>query len=331
MLRKGPPLPRRLLVFSPSIALLTFAFTVLGAMHLRAQLPRPVPLHKVKGIGLVIRVVPHGPETMVEVDGYRLEVGPQTAIHFSDGLNSTARIVPNTAAVYSGFLRQGKVIARDVNFFPGLTGTKSPAELTREAAQPEQPPAGMRFLDRQGDFAAAPRDAGPGTIAHPCAWHRLSSDTALQQRVRRIGTKLVPAYQKALPPTSRARLHFRFYAINDPDSRTEDVACTPGLVLIPQRDLSRLTTDDQLAAVIADGVARNLQRELSRSHPEHVAKIRKNLIAYGLAGVYGVAWLDAYHDPKLAERQRERMALQLMADQRQTRHRGEVIIQPDSP
>ena len=48
------------------------------------------------------------------------------------------------------------------------------------------------------------------------------------------------------------------------------VASTPGLILIPKQVVDRLTNDDQLAAVIADGVAYNLELQSTRLITENL-------------------------------------------------------------
>jgi hypothetical protein len=85
----------------------------------------------------------------------------------------------------------------------------------------------------------------------------------VQARVRRIGASLIPKYQNALADDDPTKIPFRFYVVVEKDVRTE-VGCEEGLVLIPLEVADRLQKDDQLAAVVADGVAANLQRQKAR-------------------------------------------------------------------
>jgi hypothetical protein len=60
-----------------------------------------------------------------------------------------------------------------------------------------------------------------------------------------------------------SKIPFRFYAVDDAKIRTE-VCATDGLILVSVPMLSRLKSDNQLAAVLADGIAVNLQRQAAR-------------------------------------------------------------------
>jgi hypothetical protein len=79
--------------------------------------------------------------------------------------------------------------------------------------------------------------------------------------VEKIGMRLVPAFQKQLPFESPSRIPFRFYVVADDKVRSV-FACNVGLVLVPKNVVERLQNEDQLAAVLADGVAFSLQRQL---------------------------------------------------------------------
>ncbi len=131
--------------------------------------------------------------------------------------------------------------------------------------------------------------------------------------------RLVPAYQKALPADNPARIPFRFYAAADDRVRSA-FACNWGLVLVPKNVVERLQNDNQLAAVLADGVAFNLQRQLFTMGP-----LEWSMLGVDVASIAPLGWggfvgeeaaeLTLGHEIALKlERQRARMALQLLAD-----------------
>ena len=69
---------------------------------------------------------------------------------------------------------------------------------------------------------------------------------------------LVPVYQKQMADDQLAKIHFRFFVVEEAEIRS-DLACIAGLILLPRQVLERLQNDDQVAALLADGIASNLQ------------------------------------------------------------------------
>ena len=114
---------------------------------------------------------------------------------------------------------------------------------------------------------------------------------------------------------------FRFFVVEEKVIRSE-LACNPGLVLIPGPVLDRLKTDDQLAAVLAAGIAYNVQSLRARliardkwftaAEIAELSSLAMNPIA-GLAtnGAVGIAVHE--HNLEL-ELERGRLALSMMAD-----------------
>jgi len=104
-------------------------------------------------------------------------------------------------------------------------------------------------------------------------WHTLPADQPLQQRVHRIGMALVPAYQREMADDDPSKVHFRFFAIDDKRSRGE-ISLLDGVILVSKQTIERLRSDDQVAAVLADGIAYNLQRQAAK-------QIKTNRAAWG--------------------------------------------------
>ena len=121
----------------------------------------------------------------------------------------------------------------------GKPGTaSSPGSLTAQSLSLEQP----NFATRRDDRVRLGLLGG---------WHALPAGAALQQRVARLGYRLVPSYQTALAPADPSKIHFRFAVMDDNGLRSEFCDQT-GLILIPRQIVERLRNDDQLAAVLAD-------------------------------------------------------------------------------
>jgi hypothetical protein len=127
---------------------------------------------------------------------------------------------------------------------------------------------------------------------------------------------LVPDYQKQLPEDDPSKIQFEFVVIINA-GHVED---TPreGLIIVPAQLAARFRNDDQLAAVLADGIADSLQGRapdvvhLDRTMMAETAGLAAaSLIPYaGLVtgGVY------QYEQGKVLKEQRWRVALELMAE-----------------
>jgi hypothetical protein len=223
---------------------------------------------KLRGFGLIEKVITQGPEPVFQADGYRIRVTPNTVTSLPKGMKALADVVPNMWLHYEGVRDEsGVLIATHANFvsartfklktvrgdkekdaesqaIPGLTGQGS-------ASQKEQ------ILDVDGnllDGNARVRLSDAGI----CGWHRVPADQQMQARVRRVGMSVVPSFQKQLADDDTAKIHFRFYAVEETEIRSA-LSCGEGLILVPRQVVERLKNDDQLAAVLADGVALDLQ------------------------------------------------------------------------
>jgi hypothetical protein len=139
--------------------------------------------------------------------------------------------------------------------------------------------------------------------------------------MQRIGTSVIPAYQKALPADHPSKIQFKFYAVDSPSLRWE--TCTrDGMILLPKPVIERLKNDAQLAAVLADGVALDLQRQSAR-----LTNANRMLLGVSVIGDMAGLLVPGLDFPVLIgtgiaekkiyaamQRERGRMALSLMND-----------------
>jgi hypothetical protein len=107
----------------------------------------------------------------------------------------------------------------------------------------------------------------------------------MQARVTKIGESLVPKYQRDLPDGDPAKVQFRFQVVDQPAWRDNTV--TPGgVILIPKQVVERMENDSQLAAVLADGVAGQLEKRgyksLSLKHQAEIADLASMAAPGGL-------------------------------------------------
>jgi hypothetical protein len=210
-----------------------------------------------------------GGEPLFHADGYRIRIQSGAAIAFLGGLKSLGDVVPGTWIHFVGARDDtGVLIARKAEFFPPGSRKALTAMGPRKSkpAPDYQPVTRDGLLDADGHFVNVHTKVRYSEAGGPCGWHRVPANQTLQERVERIGMRLVPVFQKELAPEIPSRIPFRFYAVADDRIRSV-FACNVGLVLVPKNVVERLQNDDQLASVLADGVAFNLQRQLVTISP----------------------------------------------------------------
>jgi hypothetical protein len=282
-------------------------------VHVRDEYGR-----KLSGLGVIEKVLARSPEMLLSADGYRIRITSKTKLSFpkdlvtggpaSTGPASLAEVESNTWVFYSGKLdKDGVLLASHAKF---TYGAASKLKADSGDADPDfQPPD----FDHQIDGKIKP--------SHTGEWHAIPADRQLQEHIAAVGMSVVPEYQRKMLAGDAAKIPFRFYAIDDDKNHTEICARQSGLILIPKPMLDRLQTD-QLAAVLADGVANELARQ--RAH----LFLRENrafiMTAEGLLmgpispAAAGMAMLgNSKGDPtrdKEMEYSRARIALALMAE-----------------
>jgi predicted Zn-dependent protease len=141
-----------------------------------------------------------------------------------------------------------------------------------------------------------------------------------QEHIRRLGMKMVPQYQRDLPVNDPAKIPFRFYAVEEQEIRSA-IFCGNGLVLVPVEVMNRLQNEDQLAAVLADGVAGVLQQQVANARrftftlkdAEESAAYALLVFAGPLPEAGGLTVLQKVNS-NVTERERGRMALAFMTD-----------------
>lgn len=275
----------------------------------------------VSGLGVIVNVGSTDGVHVVYADGYRIRIHtPATAVTFSGALKSLDDVGPDTWIRYEGMRDEtGAVVARRAEFYPAGTRkaftTLGPRKSKR--APDYQAVKQDSLLDADGHFVNPRTKVRYSDAGGPCGWHRVPADAALQERVERVGMRLVPAYQKELAQDSPSRIPFRFYAVAEDKVRSV-FACNTGLVLVPKNVVERLENDDQLAAVLADGVAFNLVRQQTTAVD---ALEMSTEVAAGFAGGAPGMWAAGPAAGAVIgrermlrlERQCARIALQLMS------------------
>jgi hypothetical protein len=288
-----------------------------GIVHASAVYVLDDTTQKISGFGLVDKVIATSPDLVIRADGYRVRVGPNTATSFSGSLKSLADVNTNTWVKYEGKLdRDGSLVPTHFAFYPGKAGKRDgsmPAPQQEVLAQ-------NNLLDADGNFHNIHGKYRLNQLDGECGWHWAPVDPTVQKRVARIGASLVPAYQKQLAENDRAKIDFRFYVVKEPQFRS-GFGCSSGLVLVPEAVVQRLKSDDQLAAVLADGISANLEWQSARLIAEYwsitgieiAADVAAGFSGWGLLAQAGTDVAKRVAERRFIE-QRGRVALALMSD-----------------
>jgi len=284
---------------------------------------------KLTGLGVINKVISTAPELVFAADGYRIRVTPATEIRYPKDMKSGAEVHADLWVLYEGKLGQdGLLVASKVRFLPD----KRAKEKSEKAPGDSSEPAANGDLAAKGNAQPQPPSNAYGETGVQVDDRRteiklydttysVSKDQALQSRVRRIGMSLVPVYQKRLPADDSSKIQFDFLAVDDLTHEVHTSPDSEGLILVPAQLATRFKNDDQLAAVLAEGIAFSLQQqapmviEVNRATlAEAVGLTAVSLVPYAYL-TESVGWQVAHSKSDRAfMEQRGRVALQLMAD-----------------
>lgn len=283
--------------------------------------------HQLGGYGLIDKMIESGPEPLLQADGYRIRIAKYTKVTFHGQLKSIADINTNTWVKYVGERDEaGVLVATAAEFFPARRLKAKPDRqwviLQKQMEAYAKPANGIlqdSLIDADGHIVVKLPKVRYSDSNGNCGWHKVPFDPALQERVRRVGTSLIPKFQRDPPADDPQKIAFRFYAVDDPRERS-DIFCNEGLILVPQQAIGRLQNDDQLAALLADGIAFNLQVRSARLLAQY-----GDLLGLQIAGEIVSLWapgvdLATYVGASVANReiwiklqeQRGRMVLAMM-------------------
>ncbi len=280
------------------------------------QTAQPDPNRKITGFAVIDQLITPGAEPVFRAEGYTLRVNSATNLRFTSGPASLADLGPNVWVRYEGRRNDSaEIVLSSAEFIkPSLHTPKRDPNVS--VAQVRTFPHGS-MIDFDGSFRTDSFKRRLEDKGGACGtgWFPVAENAELQERVRRIGVRLVPQYQRDLPDDDPAKVPFRFYAIQEGYIRSA-LGCEDGLVLVPTPVVGRMQNDNELAAVLADAVAVILQRQNVRLQVDLKWMVAAEAAAYvgaGLAGVTGAA-IAMHPILRKIEEQRGRMALALMAD-----------------
>jgi len=282
--------------------------------------PDETETRKISGLGLIeeepqLRSDRSGAIGTLWVDGYPLQVTPQTKLLADDGKPFPIDLIRPNVWAYFHAVRQpdGSIEAGSITFEPNaVTGDEV---KFRDKSEPEidlpdydkHAPGKIKFHYR-------------GTPSIPWALDILP-DKTIQDYVTKVGESLIPQYQKNLPASDSTKINFRFYVVERP-SRWKEVlndasATDGGVIVIPDNVLAALDNEAQLAAVLSNCIGATLEKQ-SYVHRTRLA-LHNDLSWAMMGGLYGssVAIPNAIEANRLMQQlneQASRIGLRYMLD-----------------
>lgn len=276
---------------------------------------------RISGFAVVQRVVATSPQLIVEADGYKIAITTKTALRNKPPLTAQTVVAPNMWIAYSGRWNKDGLVVADRAEYSEFSVNKPAQKMMHKADGKFVAP---QYGNQAGAADAIKKDGEVEipyvvTLSHKSKG-RVPADFDLQQRVSKIGERLVPACQKELAKNDPQKIDFRFYAFDDKGLH-HAVGAPEGLVIIPMQVVARLQNDDQVAAVLAEGIAQVLERQLLTAQPKRASA--GAMIAVGampfVGPLAGLAMesdgIYQMHDAgQLMQLQSERVSLSLMHD-----------------
>ncbi len=215
-------------------------------------------------------------ELRLRADGYRIRVTGKTKVEWSAPLQSVTDVKAGDWIKYKAKrYAMGELIADSVRIGPNEIGDEEQKLRAKDEYDPSSVPADAKQNLLKDAFAMGydPKEFPP------------YDDAAMQARVEKIGNSLVPSYQRALPDSDPAKIQFRFYLVDNKHfcgTMPCDLFALPsGVILVPHQVVERMQNDSELAAVLADGIARAIEKQQFRMQTKRYAAI-----AAGVAGAF---------------------------------------------
>jgi hypothetical protein len=245
---------------------------------------------------------------LVRADGYVILINATTKVRFESPLTSTPDIKPNVWLRYNGKTQPGGFILAETAIFSPNTVRNSEAKLLNKS---EYDPSAVDPDSKQNIAKWLLLGIDPKKIPP-------YQDDAMQARIDRIGSSLIPDYQQSLPDNDPLKIRFTFQLI-DATNWNDAYTLPNGIMLIPFELIEHLQNDSQIATLLADNIARALEKQAYRLQPGR-EQMAIGEIAGGLGGLstFGAATVAtasvAAADKRNAEDQSGRVSLGLLHD-----------------
>ena len=265
----------------------------------------------VTGFAVIQKVITGKPNLVVEADGYRMSIPSSATIQYQAPLTSASTVAPNWWISYTGkFGKDGLLVDNQATFSQFVFSAPHMLKTMHDEEKFVPP-----------DYAT--KKNGTVNLGYGIKG-TLPADQKINERLRQIGERLIPTCQRDLESGNLQKINFQFYAFDNKHIRAA-VASQDGKILVPVQTVARMQTDDQLSAVLANGIAQALEWQplrdvFSQSNQASAMMAVGGLPFIGpLAGIaLESGGLYAAHHAQTSgqalEQQRARVGLSLMHD-----------------
>ena len=215
---------------------------------------QPLTHDHITGFAVVQQVLSTSPQLILEADGYRIAITSKTTLHNKPPLNDQTIPIANMWIDYKGRWNQdGLVVAEHAEYSHFAFSERFKKGLDKSKAKIVAPiyEATSGASSKDGEIVAPYLYAKKHTVSIPAT-------LAIQQRIQQIGERLIPAAQKILANDDPQKIHFQFYAV-DGIGFPVAIGSPDGLVILPIQTINALPTDDEVAAVLSEGIAEALE------------------------------------------------------------------------
>lgn len=190
----------------------------------------------------------------VYADGYEFAVDPKTKINLPQGTTGLDHWNRDTWVAYKAKRQgDGSLLATQLDFI-----------VDNNVADEQDFRNSNDFKIELPDYDKKE----PGKVHFFLQTYHILPDRNLQEAINAFGQKLVPAWQRELPDSDPAKIHFRFFVLEKPRGLERTISNDSGTVLIPSQVIAKLQNEAQLASLLSADIAGALEKDTyrSRSH-----------------------------------------------------------------
>lgn len=217
----------------------------------------------------------------VYVDGYEIAVDSKTTVQLAPGMADTNVFRPDLRVSYDADRQKdATLLAKSIVF-------AEDEHLTDE-----------QEYRKNNDFKIELPDYDknePGKVHFFLKTYHILPNHRLQEAINNFGQKLVPEWQRNLPDSDPAKIHFRFFVIEKARSMQRTASNDSGTILIPSQIIPKLQNEAQLAALLAADIAVAIENDIYRSRTRKYSQagvdIAMAAVPFG-AGIAGQAIND---------------------------------------
>ena len=187
----------------------------------------------------------------VYADGYIFTVDPKTNVKLPPNTTDPNIWNANLWVAYKADRQQdGSLLATQLNFL-----------FDQNSAEQQEYRNSNDFKIDLPDYDKKE----PGKVHFFLETYHILPDRQLQDAINTFGQALIPKWQRELPDSDPAKIHFRFFVLEKTKNLDRTVSNDTGTVLIPSQIIAKLQNEAQLASLLSADIAAALEKDAYRS------------------------------------------------------------------